>query len=295
MRALLVVAGGLVVLAGTQLFVFTERTATHFAWTIDPPLTAAFLGAAYWSAAAFEWSAATSRRWVDARVAVPAVFAFTVLTLVTTLVHLDRFHLGPSFGPGTQAVTWTWVAIYATVPVLLLVVAWRQHRAPGTDPPRARRLPAWLRAMVGVQAVVLLVVGGWLLVLPTHWAWWPWALTELTARAVGAWAFSLGVAAAHALWEDDARRVRPAAVAYVAFAVLELVAVARYPDDGDWSSIAGVAYLAYLGSSALVGVATLWYGRGRGEVPTPVTPARPGAGVAPPTAGATPRRPPTPG
>ena len=41
MRGLLWVAGVLVFLAGVQLLFFTERTATHFAWTIQPPLTAA--------------------------------------------------------------------------------------------------------------------------------------------------------------------------------------------------------------------------------------------------------------
>lgn len=290
MRLLLVVAGVLVVLAGTQLFVFTERTATHFAWTVDPPLTAAFLGAAYWSAAAFEWSAATARPWVDARIAVPAVFVFTVLTLVTTLVHLDRFHLGSSFGAGTQAVTWTWIAIYATVPVLMLVVGWRQQRAPGADPPRSRRLPAWLRVVVAVQATVLLVAGGWLLLLPAHRGWWPWALTELTARAIGAWAFSLGIAAAHALWEDDVRRVRPAAVAYLAFALLEAVAALRYPDDGDWSSVGGVLYLGYLATSAVVGAAALWYGRSDATAGVTTAPVPEGATVT--RSGATPRRPP---
>ena len=47
MRALLAVAAVLVFLAGTQLFVFSTRTARYFAWTIDPPMTAAFLGAHY--------------------------------------------------------------------------------------------------------------------------------------------------------------------------------------------------------------------------------------------------------
>ena len=35
MRWLLLIAGVLVLLAGLQLFVFTERTATYFAWTHD--------------------------------------------------------------------------------------------------------------------------------------------------------------------------------------------------------------------------------------------------------------------
>jgi hypothetical protein len=262
MRALLWVAGVLVLLAGVQLLFFTERTATHFAWTIQPPLTAAFLGSAYWAAAAFEWSAARARTWADARIAVPAVFVFTVLTLLATLLHLDKFHLGSSFGLGTQFVTWAWIAIYAVVPILMTVLWVRQSRAPGTDPPRTHPYPLWLRVLIGVQAALLLVAGTRLFLAPAHASsWWPWVLTPLTSRAVGAWAFSLGVAAAHALWEHDARRVRPAAAAYLVFAALETMSVLRYRDVGDWTSVAGITYLAFLASSALTGVLTLWLAR----------------------------------
>ena len=90
MRILLVVAGVLVFLAGVQLFVFPLRTDRFFAWTIAPPMTAVFLGASYWSALAFEWSAAAQRRWSDARIAIPTVFVFTTLTLVATLVHIRQ-------------------------------------------------------------------------------------------------------------------------------------------------------------------------------------------------------------
>jgi hypothetical protein len=265
MRALLWVAGALVVLAGVQLFVFSERTATHFAWTIQPPLTAAFLGAAYWAAAAFEWSAARARSWAEARIAVPAVFVFTVLTLLATLLHLDKFHFGSSFGFATQFVTWAWVFIYTVVPVLMVVVWHRQQRAPGADPPRTHPFPWWLRALVGTQALLLLAVGVGLFAAPATTAdWWPWSLTPLTARAIGAWSISLGVAAGHALWEHDAVRVRPAAYAYLAFAALETVALLRFADDGDWASVAGVVYLVLLVSSAITGVAALWLARPAG-------------------------------
>jgi hypothetical protein len=262
MRALLWAAGVLVLLAGVQLFVFTERTATYFAWTIDPPLTAAFLGAAYWSAAGFEWTAARARGWADARIAVPAVFVFTVLTLVATLVHLEKFHFGTSFEAGTQAVTWAWLFIYTVVPLLMAALWVRQSGAPGGDPPRRYRLPTWLRAVVALQAATMVVVGVGLYVVPYETAdLWPWHLTPLTARAIGAWAFSLGLAAVHVLIEDDARRVRPAAIAFVLFGCLELVGVARFPDTGDWSSPAGAAFLAFLVISVLAGAAALWLGR----------------------------------
>ena len=72
MRGLLVAASVLVFLAGFQLFILTEQTEHYFAWTIQPPLTAAFLGAGYWSSFLLEFLASRERIWARARVAVPA-------------------------------------------------------------------------------------------------------------------------------------------------------------------------------------------------------------------------------
>jgi hypothetical protein len=47
MKWMLLAASILVSLAGVQLFILTENTDRYFAWTIDPPLTAAALGGAY--------------------------------------------------------------------------------------------------------------------------------------------------------------------------------------------------------------------------------------------------------
>ena len=73
MRWLLYAASALVFLAGLQLTVFTEQTATYFAWTIARPLTGAFLGASYWAAVPVEVIAARQSTWASARVAVPAI------------------------------------------------------------------------------------------------------------------------------------------------------------------------------------------------------------------------------
>ena len=54
MRAMFVVSCVTVSLAGFQLFVLSEYTDRFFAWTIDVPLTAAFLGASYWGSFALE-------------------------------------------------------------------------------------------------------------------------------------------------------------------------------------------------------------------------------------------------
>ena len=258
MRRLLYVAAVLVLLAGFQLTVFTGRTASYFAWTISNPLAAAFLGAGYWASVSFELMAARQRAWANARIAVPAVLVFTILTLAATLAHLGLFHLGGQFAISTQIVTWGWIAIYSLVPALMLIISAAQLAAPGGDPPRSAMFPGWVYGLLAAQAAVLLSLGALLFAAPGQAApWWPWKLTPLLAQATGAWLIGLGVAAAHALRERDARRLRPAAAAYVLLAVLQFIALARYPGRFEWSSAAGAGYLVFLISMLATGAAGL--------------------------------------
>jgi hypothetical protein len=202
--------------------------------------------------------AARQRIWANARIAVPTVLVFTILTLAATLAHLDLFHLGGQFAISTRIVTWAWIAIYAVVPALMLIISAAQLAAPGVDPPRSVTLPGWVYGLLAVQAAVLLGLGVLLFAAPGQAGpWWPWKLTPLLAQATGAWLIGLGVAAAHARRERDARRLRPAAVAYVLLAVLQFIALARYPGPFEWSSVAGVGYLVFLTSMLVTGAAGL--------------------------------------
>jgi hypothetical protein len=268
MRRLLYVAAVLVLLAGLQLFVLTEHTAGYFAWTIRNPLAAAFLGAGYWASVSFEALAARQRIWANARIAVPTVLVFTVLTFVATLGHLELFHLGSQFATSTRIVTWAWIAIYAVVPVLMLIILAVQLRTPGDDPPRAAPLPGWVYGLLAAQAVALLSFGLVLFAAPGQAApWWPWKLTPLLAQATGAWLIGFGVAAAHELAERDARRVLPASLSSVLLAVLQFIALARYPDRFAWSSTAGVIYVAFLVTMLMTGGVGLARARARPATP----------------------------
>jgi hypothetical protein len=110
--------------------------------------------------------------------------------------------------------------------------------------------------VLAVQAIVLLGFGIALFAVPGSAApLWPWTLTPLVAQATGAWLISLGVAAAHALVERDARRLRPGAVGYILLAVLQAIALARYPHEFAWGSASGIVYLIFLVTILLTGAA----------------------------------------
>lgn len=262
MRRLLGGAALLVFIAGVQLFVFTEQTERFFAWTIRNPLTAAFLGAAYWSSGVLELLAARETVWARARIAVPAVLLFTGLTLATSLVHIDQFHLGPEQPLEAQGLAWVWLAIYAVVPFVLLILLLVQVRQPAGDPPPQRPLPLWLRGLIAAQSAVLVATGAMLFVAPqVTLDIWPWTLTVLAARAIGAWLLGLGVAAAQVMLENDWSRVRPVAASCIAFGLFQGLALVRYPDPFRWMTGPGWFYLAFLASLLALGVYGLWSAR----------------------------------
>src|SRR5206468_10879005 len=120
-------------------------------WTIKVPLTAAFLGAFYWTAIPLAALSATRRTWAEARVGVPGVFVFLVLTLATTLLHLGLFHLH-SDDSVARGAAWLWLVIYAGDPALVAVAWVLQSRIRGVDPPGRPSVPRWYRAVLAVQA-----------------------------------------------------------------------------------------------------------------------------------------------
>lgn len=263
LRRLFVVAGALVVIVGSSLFFYTEQTDRYFAWTIATPLTAAFLGAGYLSSAAFEWQAARERLWVRVRVTVSAVLVFTVLTLLVTLLHVERFHFGPEHRLITQLGTWLWTFIYLAVPLILVALLFAQRRVAGADPPRTRPLPVVLWAVIAAQGAILLGLGAGLFIAPSHFSpLWPWALTPLTAQAIAAWLLGVGVGMAHAIAENDLDRLGAAGTSNVSIALLQLVALARYPGDvTSWSK--GALYVVFLLSMLAVGAYLLAAARGK--------------------------------
>jgi len=238
---------GLALIAGALLFLGATRTDAWWSWTIEPPLTAATLGAFYWAAFVLILGAARSGRWASARPAVYPVAVIAVLLLVITLIHLDRFDLDSIFGV-------FWVVIYAVVPPLLAWALAEQLGSRGEERRGARRLPGTLRRALIVEGTAMLVVGALLLVAPgAADDVWPWALSPLTSRAIGAFLLGIGLAALIAARYDDPVSFHGAATAYTALGLLQLLALnVHIPDLGDRPLATGV-YAAFWVAVALTG------------------------------------------
>ncbi|TFV67237.1 UNVERIFIED_ORG: hypothetical protein E4P37_03525 [Bacillus sp. AZ43] len=259
MRTLLGVFAGLTALATGALYVLAENTDETFAWTIQPPLTAAFIGAGY--AAGFVLVVLSLRDpvWAHSRVPVLTIFVFVVLTLLATLVHINRMHFDDDFGgldPLAKGAAWFWLAVYVVVPVAMAVLLVHQERAPGDDPPPRHPVPGALRVPLALESAVLLVVGTLIYLDPAAaQRVWPWDMLPFTARVVAAWLIAFGLATALAAVAGDLRRLRSAAIAYTVFGVLVLLAVARYPGTLDWGGPEAWLFVAMAGAVGVTGAA----------------------------------------
>ena len=244
---------------GVFTFILSEDTDRFFAWTIAPPLTAAFLGGNYWAAFFLAYATTRERAWANARLTYAVSVVFITLTMVATLLHLDKFNFDNVNG-------WLWTIVYVAVPPYLLAVIALQLRTRGDDPPRRDPIERWLFPLVVVQCAVALVVGSALFLFPsTAHELWPWELTPLTARTVGAWVLALAAGLGATLFERDWRRIRAATVTFAAIPVFQFINVARYSDTVDWDSAQAWFYVAYLASLFGVGaygVRRSWFSSG---------------------------------
>jgi hypothetical protein len=160
-----------------------------FAWEIKPTMTAMMLGAIYIGGAYFFVRAVGAQRWHHIKLGFIPVTVFASLLGIATILHWDRFtHDHISFV--------TWVALYFTTP-FLVIGTWLRNRVtdPGTPDPDDVILAQPLRVAMGAVGVIAFLVSLLLFVQPNLMiSVWPWTLTPLTARVVGAM-FALGLTA----------------------------------------------------------------------------------------------------
>lgn len=255
----------LTALATHQLTVLGRDTERFWPWTIHSRATVGFLAAAYAAGFVLSVLALRERSWRRVRVAVATVTAFTVLTLVPTLLHAHRLHLADP-EPVARAAAWFWLAVYVLVPLVGLSVLGRQQEGDRCPRRVGRPLSPRLRAVLGIQGVVLLVLGlglftgGW----TTHHGmdvgrgFWPWTMAPLGGQVVGAWLISLAIGAALVLVEGDLERLRVPAVAYTAFGLFQAAALLLTRPDLDGPTTAAWLYGALLAVVALTGGYGWW-------------------------------------
>ena len=224
------------------LYVVPGRTETLFAWTIVPSMTSMLLASAYLGGVYFFLQVTRERHWHAVRAGFPAVALFAALLGVTTVVHWDRFHHGnPAF--------WVWAAVYLVAPFLVAGV-WAANRPYGTAPtpldPRLGRLTA---GTIAAASASTLALGAAMVLVPSVFVpLWPWSLTPLTARVVGA-ILCLGLAGLVVLTDRRVSTLLRLLEVALVMGVSALIATVRARDQLDtsrpmtWLMLAGIGVL----------------------------------------------------
>ncbi|MEA3184756.1 MAG: hypothetical protein QOJ74_1233 [Ilumatobacteraceae bacterium] len=203
---------------------------THrwFAWTIKPTMTPMVLASAYLGGSYFFVRVYRSTQWHTVKAGFVPVTLFASCLGIATIIHWDKFnHRHVAF--------WIWAALYFTTPFLVLATYVR-NQALGSQPaPDDLRIPPVARAVIGLTGLAALLLGAYLFLLPRRAIdIWPWTLTPLTARVVGA-TLMLGVCglmiAADPRWTTARIMLQVARIMIALF----LLAAARAHDQFDTS------------------------------------------------------------
>ena len=239
------------VAAVVLLYLLPGSTAETFAWTIEPPLSAMFLGCAYIGGIVFFAHVLRAERWHRVKYGFPAVLVFATLLSVATFVHWDRFHFGHiSFV--------TWLTLYVTTPVLVLVaivVNWRSDT--GTAEDRDYEIGRAPRRVIALLGIVASACGLALFVDPSPLVdVWAWQLTPLTGRVVGAILTLPGMVNLWLLVDARWSAFRWIFQAQIASLVAIVGAILFRLDDIDWRRPAGPAFV---GGIAVSLVAFVWF------------------------------------
>lgn len=237
------------VVAFVVLYGFPRDTDHLFAWTIKPPMTPMTLGAVYLGGAYFFVRAYRATVWHTVKGGFVAVGTFASLMGVATILHWDRFN-------HSHVAFWLWAGLYFTTPFLVWGVWWANRRRGTVAAPGDLLLPPAARVVMGFTSAVAVAAGLFLFLAPLRAVdVWPWALTPLTSRVLGA-VFMLGIAGLGVVTDARWSAARIMLQVQVFMLTLILIAGARAHDNFDggnamtWLLLGG--FLAAVASAAVL-------------------------------------------
>jgi hypothetical protein len=233
-----------------DLYFWPGETGKWFAWPINRRLTAMLLASAYAGGAYFFARAARAERWHTIKGGFLPVSLFAGLLGLATIKHWDKFnHRHVAF--------WLWAGLYFTTPFIVAAVWWSNQRHDTDAVDGELLLPGAICAVIAVSGAAALLTSGFLFLLPLRAIRvWPWLLTPLTARVMGA-ILSLGVAGLGAIAERRWSAVR--LMVQVELVMLALMAIGTVRARADINTSRPLSTLFVIGLVTLIAVPALLY------------------------------------
>jgi hypothetical protein len=153
---------------GLFLYLLPGLADSGYAWSINPPVNAAFIGAGFLAGTlATGLVLAIATRWRTFSTLPPALWVLASTLLAATIIHQDRFRW--DYPP-----TWVWALVYAGVPLAVPFLVARQRRVAEAEPAADPALRG-VRVLSGIVGVPLVVGAAALFAAPVelgaHWVW----------------------------------------------------------------------------------------------------------------------------
>lgn len=243
------------------VYVFPNDTERLFAWGINPPMTSMMLGSAYLGGAFFFVRAFRSRQWHTLKVGFVSVGLFAALMAVATIIHWDKFN-------HEHLAFWLWTLLYFVAPVLVAVLYVTNRRTERPQTPTEVQLPPMARSVIGALGVVAVAFGVFLFVLPEEAIdIWPWAVTPLTARVLGA-TLMLGIAGLGMFADPRWTTARLMLQVEIFMMALILVGAVRASDDFNYSRAITWLFVGGFSSTLVASIALMLTMDARARRPT---------------------------
>jgi len=229
------------------LYPVPTDTKRLFAWQIRPTMTPMVLGAVYLGGSYFFLRAVRARRWHTVAGGFLPVGSFATLMGIATILHWNEFLHG-------NVAFWLWAGLYFTTPVLVFAVFAYNHseysRATGSE----LRLSDYAVAVIAVAGGLSVATCALLFLSPaTAIDIWPWHLTPLTARTLGA-IFALGGAGLGVLVERRWSAVRiPIQVAGIMLVLILVAGVRAHSEFDPGNPLTWLCAVGFAGATLAAG------------------------------------------
>jgi hypothetical protein len=184
-----------------SLILFPTETERYFFWNIMPPINAMLVGTMYLVASVAVAYAAIRGTWEGARFIAAMGFSLSVVLLIATLIHIDRFV------PGFKLTYWLFV--YFIFPALVAYMYWHYER-------RGANWQVIEQAVKPVTRLVALTVGSGMFLFALIGFFfpnliinfWPWQISPLMVRVFLSWLTALAVSNLWFWFEKEWTRVQ---------------------------------------------------------------------------------------
>jgi hypothetical protein len=241
-------------------FPSAHDTADLFAWKIVPPFTPMVLGAVYLGGSYFFFRAARSSEWHTVEGGFVSVGSFATLMGIATIIHWNKFiHSNLAF--------WLWAGLYFTTPILIFAIWFINQREESKPTAEDLVISGATATLIGVLGIAAATSSVFLFVFPkTAIHIWPWHLTELTARVMGA-IFVLGVAGVGAF--TDKRWTAARILLQVEGFMLALILVAAIRAHRDFDTSRPLTWVFAAGFIGLALATAVLYARMERQLTNP--------------------------